>query len=219
MFFKPLNSHRTFFMTHGQKVSYKKGQYYVVPSDDSPWVYFLTDGLVKISFAFRDGTDRLIGYFMPGMTFAQSGSFFNDEGGGLEYCSVASSTAYRLPREVFLKQLAKDAAFNEDYVQGLLRNQIYLVDRIVYQGEKGIYARTIRWILFMAKFYGRPNSKKDSCTISIPLTQETAANFMHITRESASTTFGKLTNKGLITVNKKLITIPSIQALNKELEQ
>lgn len=220
MFFESMENHRAFFTKYGQKVTYKKGQYYVMPSDDSPWVFFLINGLVKISFTFSDGNDRLIGFFLPGMTFAQSGSFFQDEGGGgLEYCSVGTSTAYRISRQVFLDQLKKDPAFSQDYVQALLRNQIYLVDRIVYQGEKGIYPRTLRWLLFMAKFYGHTTDpKKDTCTIAVPLTQETAANFMHVTRESASFAFRKLTAKKLISVKKKLITIHSISALKGELE-
>lgn len=219
MFFESMENHRAFFTKHGQKVTYKKGQYYIMPSDDSPWVFFLVEGLVKISFTFSDGNDRLIGFFLPGMTFAQSGSFFQDEGGGLEYCSVGTSTAYRLPWQVFLDQLEKDRAFSQDYVRALLRNQIYLVERIVYQGEKGIYPRTVRWLLFMAKFYGHSTDEnKDTCTIAVPLTQETAANFMHVTRESASFAFRKLTSQKLISVKKKLITIPSLSALKQELE-
>lgn len=214
-FFKHLKHHESFFKKHGELVTFKKGQYLVMASEPSKWVYFLIDGCVLVSFTFDDGVDRLIGYFLPGMTFAQSGSFFNDDGGGLEYCACQTSKVLRVDRKDFLRQLSSDRDFNNDYVDSILRNQIFLIERIVYQGEKGIHNKCIRWLLFMAKYYGVTSGK--SVTLIVPVTQETAANFMHATRESASAALGKLKKAGLVTSNKKFITITDIDKLQGEL--
>lgn len=217
--FNPLEAQRAFFETHGQIVQFQKGHYIVTATNPSPWVFMIKEGHALSYSTFKDGTDRILSFIPPGMPFAQLGSFFSTDSSGLEYRSVGKSTIYRVPRELFIKELSKNKAFKDDYIQSLLRNQMHLVDRILYQGEKDIYTRTIRWILFMNKYYGAANdSEGASWTIAVPLTQEIAGNFMYITRESVSGSFRKLTKQGLITTRKKLITIPDINALRAELE-
>jgi CRP-like cAMP-binding protein len=153
---------------------------------------------------------------MPGMTFAQSGSFFSlSPNEGLEYKACSNSKVLRLPREVFLSALKTNRELCDDYISALLRNQVYLIERIVYQAEKGVYAKSIRWLLFMAKFYGE---QKDDCAqLRVPITQEIAANFMHITRESAASALGKLKKKQLIAFKNKCVTITSLKGLENEL--
>lgn len=213
-FFKPLKLHYKFFNDNGELVKYKKNQYIVTPTEENKWVYYLVDGYVKVSFSFNDGIDRLLGFFIPGMTFAQSGSFYADEGGGLEYCTVKSSTVLRIPRELFLAKLRSDTNFNLEYTDQVMRNQIFLIDRVVYQGERDIYHKAIRWILFMTKYYGEAQAD-NTIRLTIPITQDVAANFMHITRESTSTTLGKLKKSGLIEFEKKHLIIKDLSGLNK----
>ncbi|MCA9329682.1 Crp/Fnr family transcriptional regulator, partial [Candidatus Saccharibacteria bacterium] len=181
----PLKTQIEFFEKHGQSIIYKKGHYIVSADNPSPWVYMLKEGHALSYSTFSDGTDRILSFIPPGMPFAQLGSFFNIDSSGLEYRSVDKSIVLRIPNELFLKQLSIDKSFQADYMQSLLRNQMHLVDRILYQGEKDIYARTIRWIIFMNKYYGVQNND-NSWMIGVPLTQEIAGNFMYITRESVN---------------------------------
>jgi CRP-like cAMP-binding protein len=60
----------------GQMVNYRKGEYLANSHDINNWVFFLDQGLVSVGFNSENGDGKLIGYFIPGMTFAQSGSFF-----------------------------------------------------------------------------------------------------------------------------------------------
>lgn len=201
---RPLVAQEKFFTEHGQKVAYQKGQFLVTANEPSPWVFLIKDGYVQTCYTFRNGTKRLLSFFIPGMPFAQLGSFFAQDDGGLEYEAVGDVTAYRVTRDSFLQELQTNKAFCNDYLQSLLQNQMHLADRVLYQGEKDIYTRTVRWLLFMNKYYGDPAADSQDCwTIAVPLTQETAASFMYLTRESASTAFRTLTKKGLITTDKK----------------
>lgn len=215
--FYPSPAHEQFFTTYGQSISYKKNNYLVRPEDESPWVFYLKSGLVSVSFSFTDGSERLIGFFTPGMVFAQSGSFFQDAGGGLEYIATTNSDTYRLRRADFLAQLDHDQAFSADYMQLLLRNQIYLIERIVYQGESGMRNKCLRWLLFMVKYYGEP-AERGGIVLGVPLTQEIIANFLHATRESVSKVLKELVAKDWIVIENKCITIKDITALEKALE-
>lgn len=219
-FFLYSKVHGAYFKKHGQKLTYKKGHYLATPQDKNPWVYFLDDGIVRICFSFEAGQERLLGYFIPGMTFAQSGSFFDQEEGGLEYVANTDISVYRISRDDFFEQLRINPEFNQDYVSSLLRNQLYLVDRIVYLGEKRVYARCIRWLQLISKFYGESQTKGGSkgSVITVPMTQDTIADFLHVTRESVSTCLTKLRKKGLISIKHKVITIPDLAKLKAELE-
>lgn len=190
---------------------YKKGYCLVRPEDENPWIYFLQSGLVKVSFAFNTGEERLVGYFIPGQTFAQSGSFYADEGGGLEYVAAEDTIVYRISKEAFFSQLKTDPNFNADYIQILLKNQIFLIDRIVYQGESTVDRKMLRWLIFMSKYYCDHTEK--GCRISVPLTHDDIANFLHITRESAGKALNKLAKRKLVTLDKKHIVIPAINKL------
>lgn len=210
-FFDYQKTHEAFFKERGSKLIYKKGQYVVTPNEASPWVFFLVDGLVDASFSFSDGSKRIIGYFLPGMSFAQSGAFFSDSGGGLEYMVLEQATIYRVPQKLFLEQLAKDIAFNAEYTNWLLKTQILLIERIVYQGENTIQNKLLRWLIFMAKYYGQP--QKAGAVIEVPLTQDVIADFLHVTRESIGKEMRCLVSERLISTKAKTITIFDLDAI------
>ncbi len=196
--------------------TYKKGQYLVVAIDESPWVFFLQSGIVQASFTLADGDMRLLGYFTPGVAFAKSGSFFADSGGDIEYQAVDTVTVYRVQREVFFTQLRSNVVFAEEYRAMLLKNQLFLIDRIVYQGEKTIERKLLRWLLFMAKYYGE--STGAACYITVPTLQHDIANFLHASRVSIGNALHDLTATKIIATHQRHITIHDMAAIKSLVE-
>lgn len=165
-----------------------------------------------MSCFYDDGSESILGYYLAGQTYAQNGSFFSQHGGAdLEFTPIEASSIYRVPRDKFLEQLAIDQDFSKDYTTMVLRNQLALIDRVIFLGESRLIKRCVRWLLFMSKFYGERDGK--SCHITISLTQDTVASFLHITRESAGKCLRKLSNDGYIRMEKKHITIIDIHKL------
>ena len=200
-----LKSHETFFKKHGRRFEYGKNQYVLRGDDPSIYVFFLTEGLAKLSFSGSHHDERIVGFFLPGMNFAQTRSFFEADGGGLEVTTVTPSILYRVSIEEFLKELSTNTAFKDDYLQQLMRNQIYLLDRTIYMGEVDIYHRMVRWLVLMAKYYGEPVDK--GIKITPQLTQATICNFLHASRESVSSTLKRLSADEVISITKKQITV------------
>lgn len=200
-----LKTHDAFFKKHGRRFEYGKNQYVLRGDDPSIYVYFITEGLAKLSFTGSRHDERIIGFFLPGMNFAQTRSFFEADGGGLEVTTVQPSVLYRVTREEFLKELAESSTFKDEYLQQLMRNQIYLLDRTIYTSEGDIYHRMVRWLLLMAKYYGEQTN--EGITIMPELTQATVCNFINASRESVATTLKRLTKEGAITIEKKHITV------------
>lgn len=213
-FFTYAHEHEKFFTAHGQRVTYKKGQYIVTPLDDSPWVFFLSEGVAQASFVFNDGNERLIGYFLPGMTFAKSGSFFANNDGFLEYIAKETCTVFRIKRELFRQKLIDNTSFNSEYMDMVLKNQMFLIERIVYQGESGIDMKFLRWVAFMVKYYGDQHGKTSNIIVST--NHQEIANFLHVTRVSVGKVIKKYTALGVIDTQKKRIVV-DINTLQKYL--
>lgn len=212
-FFKYSKNFEYFFAEHGELVEYQKGQHLVWQKDDNAWMFFLKEGLVRVSFTFSDGSNRILGYFVPGHIFAQSGSFFDDRDGMLSYTAEQPLRVYRMKNKAGFELIQNDPVLMKEYLSMTLRNQIFLIDRVVYQGEKGLYLKCARWLLFMAKYYGQTNGA--TCEIAVPLTQETAANFLHTTRESLNGVFQQLSTEGHITISTKKIIINDLTRLRQ----
>jgi len=215
-FFDHQATHEAYFRAHGTKIVYKKGQYIVTPHDDSPWVHFLAEGYVNASFGSYDGTERLLGFFLPGMSFAKIGSFFQRDDGNLQYCAVSPVTVYRIRQEDFLGQLTKDSAFNAEYTNWLLKVQILLIERIVFLAQPTMRQRVLHWLVFMKKYYGEA-STDTTCRIAIPLTQDIIGSFLHTTRESVGIILRDLQRDKIISIDNKYITIKQTHLLEEML--
>lgn len=205
-FFDYQHTHKEFFVNNGTKITYKKGQYLVSPHEESPWVYFLDDGYVNASFGFYNGSERLLGFFIPGMSFAKVGSFFQRDDGNLEYIAVTPVTVYRVKQTEFLAELQKDQTFNAEYLNWLLKVQILLIERIVFLSQPTMELKVLHWINFMRKYYGCKKSN-EGCRIAVPLTHDIAGNFLHVTRESVGKVLRDLEKNDVIRIEKKHITI------------
>lgn len=206
-----------FFLEHGERIHYTKEQHLVWEKDKSSWVFFLKSGFVRASFTHTEGTERIIGYFVPGHVFAQSGSFMGVHDGTLSYTAKTPAVAYRMRHATFLRLVHEDTSLMKEYLAMTLRNQVFLIDRIVYQGEKGLYRKCARWLLFMATYYGRSSGTR--CEIEIPITQNTAAEFMHTTRESLNVILRRLADEKIISIERKRLTILSMTRLRKILSK
>lgn len=211
--FKFSNTHHKIFTKHGERVHYKKGQTLVESRTSSKHVFFLNHGIVKAVYTSKDGSERIIGFFKPGSTFAQSGSFFSTPTKRLDYIVQKNSEILRVDQKFFFEEIRKNIDFSIDYLESVALNNLYLIERITYHGEKDIPTKFTRWLIFMAKFYGVNDGEK--CFIEIPMTQDTISNFLHITRESVNKCMSKLMKDGLITFERKHLTILNLEKLKR----
>jgi|GEM_PF-2906412 len=213
----PLVEHRRFFKERGEAFSYKKGQLLYQPQDSHPWVYYIESGIVKISFSLNDGAERLIGFFVSDMMFAKGQVFYNADNGRVCYTTMVPTNIIRLHREDYLAHIKLCVAFHNEYTQSILHDQSFLVDRIIYQAEPTVDKKFLRWVLFMLKYYGPTES--GPATIMLRVTQDTIANFLHVSREAVNKTMMHYLTEGVISVNKKHITVedmPKLEALLKK---
>lgn len=203
---------KAFFEEHGQRMHYDKRQTFVRADDPQPWVYFLAEGAVEASYVFDYSESKILGYFIPNTIFSQNKLFYESDG-DLTYTTIEPTVIYRVHRDVFLREVDANMQFMKEYLQNTLILRIFTTDMVIYQGEPTAARRAIRWLLLMAKYYGEAQGKE--VQIQVPLTHDTIANFLHISRESVSKTLREFIRSGHISVSKKLITIHDQEALKQ----
>lgn len=207
---------RKFFEEQGKEITFSKNEIFVRSDDPRPWVYYLKEGLVAASFTFNNATDCILGYFVPSNVFAQNKSFYEDDGGSLDFTSIGNSIVYRVHRDSFQEQLYSDWDFNREYTNNTLLFRIFTTDRAICLAEQRIHNRCIRWLMLVAKYYSEPDDK--GLHIIMPLTQSTIAKFLNISRESVSKVLHSLIKDGHIELNNKQLYIMKNTDLQSLLE-
>ena len=210
-----LNEHERFFQEHGERVTIKKGQIFARKEEVHPWVYYLEAGIVQVAFSYGKGDNRLIGYFVPDMMFAQSKIFYEGDSGVLEYEAVTNMQALRVPRNDYMQEVESNHEFCAEYRECILHNQTYMIDRVIYQAEPNVEKKFLRWVLFMLKYYGV--ERDDHQMIGLKLTQNTIADFLFVSRETVNKTLIHFVQLGIVAVEKKHIILLDEDALHAQL--
>lgn len=208
--------HCEYFKSHGRVSVYKKGQLLVKREEPSPWMFFLETGYVKMVFTNDSFEERILGFGMPGMVFTQSGTFYTSPHTELEYEAYTDCVVWRVDRTKFMRDLKTDPNIFLDWYDRILQNHNMLIERVLYLGERDPNVRFISWLLGMTRYYSLAQ-KNGSVLIEIPMTQDVMANFAHLSRESVNKVLKDLKSKGLVEIQNKFVTVPSVQALNDEL--
>lgn len=210
------HAHEKYFKQYGRKVVYKKGQLLVRRDEDSPWMFFIEHGYVKMMFANENAEERIYGFGVPGMAITQSGSFFTLPHMELEFEAYGDCTVWRIARSTFMQALKTDTALLHDWYERTLQNNNLLTERILYAGEKNPRTRVIAWLLGMGRYYSlaQPDG---SVQIEFPMTQDIMASFVYLSREKTNRIIGDLKEQRLIVVEHRIVTIPSIERLREAL--
>ena len=210
------HSHLAYLRKHGQQVTYKKGQLLVRREEDSPWIFFIESGYVKMMFTDNVGNERVLGFGIPGMTIAQSGSFYSLPHVELEYEAHTDCVVWRMSRADFIVAMEQSPLMFREWHERIMQNHNLLVERVLYVGEKQPRRRVIGWLLAVARYYSY-RQPDGSYQVEIPMSQDIIASFTHLSRETTSKIISELKTRGLIRVKHRLITVPSVEALQQEL--
>lgn len=210
------HNHLAYLKKHGQTVTYKKGQLLVRREEDSPWIFFIESGYVKMMFTDDVGNERVLGFGIPGMTIAQSGSFYSLPHIELEYEAHTDCTVWRMPRNEFIAAMNKDLTMFREWHERILQNHNLLVERVLYVGEKQPRRRVIGWLLAVARYYSL-RQPDGSYLVEVPMNQDIIASFTHLRRETISKVISELKARSLVVIKNRLICIPDIAALRNEL--
>ena len=206
------DSHRKFFMGAGKRIEYPKGRIMSWSDDQQSWAYFLDAGFIRTSCSYIDGSENILGYLRPCSTFSQTSTSFNHGGRvEMEFYATQDCVIYRVKLEDFWNELQTNQAFSNDYLVMQLRDEMMMVDHIIWLGEHDLERRFIRWLLMIAKFYGE--AEGNGILITVPQTHTKVAAWMSIRRETAGKLIRKYSESGHISLKAKSLHITNLKQL------
>lgn len=199
--------HEALFEEKGKKSSYKKGQLLMHRDEESPWIFFVHSGYVKLAFTNDGADERVLGFAVPGMPLAQGGSFHSLPHLNLEYEAHTDCVVSRMAMKEFMQELSSDTDLFMEWHNRILQNHTMFIERILYSGERDPKVRVMGWLLGMDRYYS--NTRSDGKrAVEIPMTQDIIAGFTHLSRESVNKILQELKQQGLIEINNKIIIMP-----------
>jgi len=175
--------------------------------DAATQVFYVESGLVKILREGSDGRDLLITIVRGGELFGEESMFF-DAPRETTAEMLSDGVVYAIPAGVFTQTMRETpqawelvAGFQAKRKRSLERKLDLLFLRDVEQ-------RILRTLLELAEIYGGTDGR-----FTVQLSQSEVANLIGATRETTSTTLNAMARRGIISLGRRIITVPSIETL------
>ena len=175
--------------------------------DAATHVFYVESGLVKILREGSDGRDLLITIVRGGELFGEESLFF-DAPRETRAEMLTDGVVYSIPAVVFTQTL-RDTPHSWELVAGLqARRKRALERKLDLLFLRDVEQRILRTLLELAEIYGGAESR-----FTVQLSQSEVANLIGATRETTSTTLNAMARRGVISLGRRIITVPSIEGL------
>lgn len=205
-------------MTQTQKVDllahcsvkyYKVGEVISGEGDVSDRLFFILKGVAKCSIcgdANRWQTVRLV---KAGEFFGYR-AFFAGQNHMASYIAMTEMDICVIPMD-FMKQCLDDNPFLKDFFLKRLALSLWQADyRFVCMIQKHLRGRMAATLLSISEFFGY---KEDGKTLAFEVTRAELANLANMITANAIRTLSAFVSEGLITIDKRKITILDEDAL------
>lgn len=198
----------------GQRLSYAKGEIILRPDDDSPGIFYVESGYVKV-FSINDRGEEYLhivygtGEIFP-LIWVLSGQPRN-----VFYRAMTACVLLRVPGEKFQESIEANSSQCFAVLKQVTRQfNVYThrVDNLEYKYGR---ERLVYRLLFLAGRFGKRSG--NSVTLP-PFTQNDIASSINLSRESASREIERLEERGLVSYDGRILTLNDIEALSKEIK-
>lgn len=208
----PIHKLETFF---GQfrYLHYKKGAAILHAGDEPPGVFYLAHGYVRLYSISKDGEELTLIVFKPEDFFPMMWAV-NDTPNDYYLEAMTTCELYRAPREEFVDFMKQNPDVEFDLMSKILVRLGGLLSRMEYLAFGNAYQKVASIILICAERFGK--QVRGRVEIRVPLTHKDVANFIGMTRETASIEIKKLERKNLITFRGRHIIVKNASALRRE---
>lgn len=202
------------------EISYKrkveKGTFLFQEGSKAKELFLILKGKVQVSKIIPDGKELTLRMCKEGDIIGETGLFCSNQGQMLNAKVVEDGEVAVIHHHDLENALSKDQTLALEYMKWMNREhrkgQTKLRD-LVLLGKKGaLYSTLIR----LSNSYGVRT--KNGIVINTPLTNQALANFCGTSREVVNRMLSELRKKGILSVEKGIITICDINYLRKEID-
>ncbi len=203
----------TFFSQY-TKLTYEKGEVVLRAGDPPAGVLYLKKGFVRQSFVAQNGDMLVLHVYRPGSFFPMTW-VINDTPNRHYFEALTPVEILRAPREEVRRFLRQNPGEMEQVLARILRGLSGVLMRMEHLVFESAYHKVILLLLYYAKNFSDTKTGK----LALPLTHKEIAAWIGTTRETASLQIEALKKKKLIEYNRRIIVIPSLAALEKEVDE
>lgn len=127
------------------------------------------------------------------------------------YRALTDATVYAIPKEQYERATHSKKEIMEAEMNTAIRAQSLLMERMVTLFISNVTKRFYMRLILLAAYLS--DRKGDIAVVKLPLTYVDIADSIGISRETVNRLMTKLQNMGLVSVDKKIITINSVSQL------
>lgn len=183
---------------------FRRGEVVYLPSDAGNSVMLLARGRIRIYHVTQEGKQAILGFVETGELFGELSAF--QQSRREEYAEATeASLVVLIPRETVLRLMREHPGVSMRLTTmfGLRLKRIERrLKSLLFRSSR---ERLIHLLLEMAERYGRRT--RDGILISQKLSHQDMAGIIGATRETVTITLGELQNEGILSINKRRITL------------
>ncbi|MCL6605080.1 MAG: Crp/Fnr family transcriptional regulator [Paenibacillus sp.] len=188
------------FKNRGTETVYRKNNYIFREGESPDYVYFVVEGLIKISQSTEEGQGITLFLRQPEEMFGSAEAVTNTTRQRYARC-LQNSTVIQLDRGIFQEMATKDPVFSYA-IAAISSRRLLLTQRFV----ETLISRPVTWRLawFLVQSGRRSQNQID---VSLQLSHEELSYMIGCSRQTVTETLNKWRDRGLIDYTKKKITI------------
>lgn len=202
------------FFIHYKELQFKKGEILIRAEDDPQGIFYITKGTVKMYFISRNGDELVLNIFKPIAFFPMSWGI-NNTPNPYYFEAMEDVVVRRAPRSDVLAFVHENPDVVFDLLARMYRGLDGVLSRMAYLMSGNAYARLITELLITAKRFGIVENEG----IQFTITEKDLSASSGMTRETVSREMKKLKDKGLVTFQKNVLLLKSIEDLEKEVAE
>lgn len=176
-------------------------------------LYVIDEGMVKLTRTNPASGRIILGIFGPGQVIGEETLL---EEPGSEYYADAEvlsiSTVFRVPGRVLASVLSQDAQLSTALYAAVIRQKVALAEKVELLCLHDVEYRILHYLAQLSSLVPAQDGGEGH---QLPITQLELADLIGATRETTSTTLNQLERRGLVKLSRRLLTIPSPEALQQ----
>jgi len=172
-------------------------------------IYITVHGNIKLSFTSKEGKEHVMRIVTPGQTFAEA-LLFNKQTSPVNVQTLTNAKVLLIPRETIQKCIKEYPACASNIIASL-SNQIYMM--LQTMRSITLHSSEHRVIGFLLHHLLSSCNDSDEGQLTLEIAKFDIASYLNITPETFSRILHKFSEKGLISVDNKIIHVHSIEKL------
>lgn len=198
----------------GQRLSYSKGEIVLRPDDESPGIFYVESGYVKV-FSINDRGEEYLHIIYGANEIFPLIWVMSGQPRNVFYRAVTACALLRVPGKKFQDSIEADSTLCFAVLKQVTKQFNVYTNRVDNLEYKYGRERLVYRLLFLAGRFGKRRGK--SVTLP-PFTQNDIASSINLSRESASREIERLEERGLVSYDGRILTLNDVEALGKEIK-